>query len=225
MKWWQKVDGAFTALSQRERVMLMGALLVAVVLASMSFWVEPMQAQHRSLTARLAQAEQDNLALSQEITLVEHKLEQDPNGPLQQELSQLNRRLERQQQALEQELVDLILPEQMAGSLAMLLGRAEGVQLVHLNILPSQQLVPEGGLYRHGVQLELAGSYFDLMGALERMEQLEQRFYWRQLSYRVTDYPEARLQLQLDTLGTEEEPIRVGHDHTTAAAGTAGQRR
>ncbi|GAA4901938.1 hypothetical protein [Ferrimonas pelagia] len=214
----------FAELSRRERVLIAASLWLAVGLGGSALLYEPLLVQQQRQAEQVTRLQQEQQTLRQQISTVEAQLNQDPNAPLQQRRAQLERQIVQQQEALEQELVDLVLPEQMSASLAKLLARAEGVSLIRMQILASESLVPQGGLFRHGVELELQGNYFDLMAALQRMEQLEQRFYWRDFSYQVSDYPTARLTLRLDTLGTEEEPIRVGHDHT-ADAGAASWRR
>ncbi len=211
-------SAAFAALSARERGLIAGATLVGLTLLLYTLVLEPMALANERERDLLARSQGQAQVLQREMAQLQRQLAGDPNGALTERLERLDLDLARQQAALEQELVDLILPEQMAGVLAQLLAKTEGVTLIALQIQPPRALVAEGGLYRHGVQLELEGSYFKLMDALKQMEQLAQQFYWRHLEYRVTRYPQARLQLQLDTLGTEEEPIRVGTHTDTLTA-------
>ncbi|MBY5981750.1 type II secretion system protein GspM [Ferrimonas balearica] len=208
----------FAALSQRERALIAATTLVGLTMLLWALWLEPLMARNAANTSQLHSLQSQTQTIARETELLRQQLKQDPNAELETELASLKRELTRHQEALNDELVDLILPEQMSAVLAQLLARTEGVTLIEMSIQPPVALVDEGGLYRHGVKLVLEGSYFKLKDALERMEQLEQRFYWRFLDYQVTRYPKARLQLQLDTLGTEEEPIRVGiHTGTVAA--------
>ncbi|MBY5922511.1 type II secretion system protein GspM [Ferrimonas balearica] len=208
----------FAALSRRERGLIALTAVVGLLLLVWALWLEPAinanGVKARQLESTLSQTRN----MAQEAESLRQQLSANPNDKMEQELADLKRQLAQHQADLDEELVDLIPPEQMSAVLAQLLARAEGVTLIEMNIQPPVALVNEGGLYRHGVKLELEGSYFKLKAALERMEQLEQRFYWRFLDYQVTHYPKARLQLQLDTLGTEKEPIRVGiHPGTVAA--------
>ncbi|WP_298440986.1 hypothetical protein [uncultured Ferrimonas sp.] len=218
---WQQYAKRFVELSRRERVLIGSAIWIGLLLLGYTFVVEPALNQYLKVDKQLQQLTQDKRQLGQQLELLQLQLQQDPNQQLQQQLQQLNTEISASQLQLEQQLVDLVVPEQMAASLAMLLARAEGVSLIKLEIQDSEALTEQGGLFRHGVMLELEGSFFALQAALGRMEQMERRFYWRQLSYRVTKYPLARLQLQLDTLGTEQEPIRVGY-HQNDGADTAG---
>ena len=62
-------------------------------------------------------------------------------------------------------------------------------------------------IYRHGVQLRLEGSYFDVLAYVTDLEQSGWQFRWRSLDYRVTDYPRAVVDLHLETLSRDRELI------------------
>ncbi|MBY5993139.1 type II secretion system protein GspM [Ferrimonas balearica] len=217
MNAWTTLNRQFDALSRRERGLIALTSLVGLALLLWALVLDPMAQANSRLEQGLDRSQQQAKEMKREMRQLQSQLAGNPNDELNEKLAKLKTQLTDAQAALEEELVDLILPEQMSGVLAQLLARTEGVTLIAMRIQPPEALVEEGGLYRHGVHLELEGSYFKLMDALERMEQLEQRFYWRLLDYQVTRYPKARLQLRLDTLGTEKEPIRVG-THTDAVA-------
>ncbi|WP_028116105.1 type II secretion system protein GspM [Ferrimonas senticii] len=217
---WQQLCARFQALSQRERGLIASSVLVALLLLGFTYVVEPSLNASADTERQRQAVAQDITQMQQQLQLLDGQLQQDPNAPLQQQSQQLAQQLAQLQQGLDNQLVDLVLPEQMAASLAQLLGQAQGVRLIKLQINDSESLSPQGGLYRHGVELELEGRFFDLQRALVRMEQMQRQFYWRQFSYRVTEFPLARLRLQLDTLGTEQEPIRVGYDSQRAATAT-----
>ncbi|MBY6187274.1 type II secretion system protein M [Marinobacter hydrocarbonoclasticus] len=219
MKALRQASERFALLSQRERGLIALTALVGLMLLIWTLALEPMLKANGGKAKQLGTVMSQSRDMSQQIDALRTQLTVNPNDALEAELSTLTRKLEQHQNDLNEELVDLVMPEQMAAVLAQLLARTEGVTLIEMRIQPPVALVEEGGLYRHGVRLELEGSYFKLKDALERMEQLEQRFYWRFLDYQVTQYPKARLQLQLDTLGTEEEPIRVGTHTGTVTAG------
>ncbi len=208
----------FAVLSRRERGLIALTAVVGLAMLFWALWLEPVLNGNAAKARQLENTLNQTRNMAQEAQSLRQQLSANPNDKMADELAQLKQQLAQHQAALDEELVDLIPPEQMSAVLAQLLARTEGVTLIEMRIQPPVALVNEGGLYRHGVKLELEGSFFKLKAALERMEQLEQRFYWRFLDYQVTRYPKARLQLQLDTLGTEKEPIRVGiHTGTVAA--------
>ncbi len=208
---WQEYSQKYAMLSARERGLIAGLVLFGIALLGYQFWVEPLQVE--STRVERSQNSLNNAIrnLEGEVATLRILSQQDPDETLREQQKQLSQQISELETRLDERLLALVLPEHMASSLALLLAQADNVSLVKMSILDSESLTPEGGLYRHGLELELEGRYFDLQNALLRMEQLEQRFYWRQFDYKVTDFPLARLHLRLDTLGTEQEPIRVGY--------------
>lgn len=62
---------------------------------------------------------------------------------------------------------------------------------------------PAGGLYRHGVELQLEGSYADLLAYLQAMEALPQRMLWGSASLQVDQHPRCVLTLRVHTLSRD----------------------
>jgi MSHA biogenesis protein MshJ len=65
------------------------------------------------------------------------------------------------------------------------------------------------GIYKHTVVLRVSGSYFELLDFLQILESSQWHFYWEQLDYRVTNYPNADILLRVYTLGAEKGRIGV----------------
>ena len=63
---------------------------------------------------------------------------------------------------------------------------------------------PTEKVYRHAIQIQLEGGYFEVIEFLRELESLEWRFYWESLDYRVVDFPRALIDIQLYTLSTSE---------------------
>jgi MSHA biogenesis protein MshJ len=83
-----------------------------------------------------------------------------------------------------------------------LLGKGRGVKLEALRVLPGTQV--EGSqLYRHGIELTLGGSYFDLMQYLAELEKLPAKLLWGTGELRAEQYPDVKLTLQIYTLNPQ----------------------
>ncbi len=59
-------------------------------------------------------------------------------------------------------------------------------------------------LYRHGVKIELLGSYWDIVRYLKKIEVMEWSFFWHMIDYEVLEYPTASVVLELHTLGYDK---------------------
>lgn len=64
-------------------------------------------------------------------------------------------------------------------------------------------------LYRHGVELQLQGSYLATLTYLQRLEQLQWRFQWDALTFIVDDYPTGTVTLEVYTYSTERDWLGV----------------
>ena len=50
--------------------------------------------------------------------------------------------------------------------------------------------------------------YFTIRNYLKSLENLSVHYYWHRLSYKVTQYPKARVSVEVYTIGTQKEFIR-----------------
>lgn len=64
-------------------------------------------------------------------------------------------------------------------------------------------------LYRHGVEMQLQGSYLATLDYLKRLEQLQWRFQWDALSFQVDEYPIGTVTLEVYTYSTERDWLGV----------------
>jgi MSHA biogenesis protein MshJ len=71
-----------------------------------------------------------------------------------------------------------------------------------LRVLPGSPI--EGSpLFRHGVEITLTGSYFELLRYLADLEKLPSRLLWGSAEIQAEQYPEVRLTLQIFTLSPD----------------------
>lgn len=65
------------------------------------------------------------------------------------------------------------------------------------------------GLYRHGVELELEGSYGELLAYLRAIEALPQRVLWGGVALKVVQHPTAVMTLRVYTLSRERHWLEI----------------
>jgi MSHA biogenesis protein MshJ len=61
--------------------------------------------------------------------------------------------------------------------------------------------------YRHGLEIEVEGSYAACLEYLNAIESLPWRLYWQVLELDVIDYPLNRIRIEVGTLSLDEEWI------------------
>ncbi len=215
------------ALNAREQNL---ALLVAFAVFGMLYVlvvVDPLEAaikaQHAEVSQLSTQMDDNQSAL----TDMQGQLAADPNLPYRTRLLAAQDRQSQLQAQLDGQTAALISPQQMKNLLQTLLKEQPGLQLNALSSFsePLQLSKPDADkpdadktdappvavLYRHGVRMQLSGSYFDVLKYLQQVEGSGWRLYWQRLDYRVGEdgQSHAEIELEVYTLSRSAEWIGV----------------
>ena len=216
----------FNQRSTRERMLLVAAGAAVALMLADTLWLGPaLNAFRAARTARSsAVLAQSNLQADID------RLQNQGRTQLQQKQSELlswRQRVREGDAALRQHEDSLVGPERMVGLLEQLLAHHGEVRLRALRSLGRSDLLVLGqataaggasvaadtssgsGLYRHGVELVLEGSYADLLGYLRAVEALPQRVLWGGISLKVEQYPRATLTLRVFTLSRERHWLEI----------------
>ncbi|MFQ6371864.1 MSHA biogenesis protein MshJ [Shewanella sp. YIC-542] len=210
-----ELPAKFSALSRRERVMVAMVcwLLVLVVLY---LPLEARWQQYQQQHQQWQLTEKMRLGNQAQIALLQQKLAQDPNQPLQQRVDQLQQQITVLDQRLNSETVDLIPAERMPTLLSKLLSQSPGVTLQQFHSIAPTPLLVVGeneqarmNLYSHGISLTFRGDYFSVLKFVRAVENMPEKLYWQQLDYQVQQFPMASVELALYTVSINKDFIRV----------------
>ena len=211
----------FKRLTQRERLLTLLVAAALVWAVADGLLIRPLQ-QRMQLAQRL-QTDADAAALQAAALLEELRVSRsiDPDVALKQRLSELlieQARLGKRIEALQN---DLIRPEQMVETLQAVLQSSAGLQLKSLTNLPVEAVSlggpeqtkpsepPSVVLFRHGLVIEVSGTYLELLAYLKALEQLPWRLYWQALELDSAEYPQSHLKLQLHSYSLDGSWIGV----------------
>jgi MSHA biogenesis protein MshJ len=117
----------------------------------------------------------------------------------------------------------LVPPQRMTGLLEDMIGRKTGLRLLSLKTLPVAPLLDKkagaeekeaakpvdkvegssAGLFKHGVEIRLEGSYQELTAYLERLEQAKLKLLWSSVSLSAEKHPKLVLTLTVYTLSLD----------------------
>jgi len=127
-------------------------------------------------------------------------------------LAQVQGRIDEIDAALSEYSGKLIDPAEMAYVLESVLKSQSGLRLKHIRNLEAEPLTADGDthqviLYRHGLEIEVEGSFFDCLAYLQEIEGLPWRLYWQYLDLAVEEYPLNRVRIEVSTLSLDEEWI------------------
>lgn len=215
----------FDALSIRERVLVVGAVLGGGVFALVSLWIEPdrqrahLAEQNISIKSLQRQMLQAQIAVLQSPESSREVVARKELETLKVQLAEKGDRLT----ALESVLVP---PQQMVALLERMVGGPAGPRLLSLRTLPPLPLlekkeagaggeglkaaalkfgesVEAAGLFKHGVELRLEGNYADLAEYLIRLEKLPQKLLWSKVSLSAEQHPRVVLNLTVFTLSMD----------------------
>lgn len=212
MALWHRLSDGFFALSAREKWLIALGGAVGLFFILLTLVLDPV-INSRQLLSRQIQNEQMQLQqLAAQIRQIDILLAQDPDQQTNAELQALNEESEQLSQQMAQRVDRLTTPREMAQLLEKVLENGRALKLVSLRSLASspvrvgQQDTPTS-YYIHPVRIELTGNYFAIKAYLETLEHLPVKYYWRSFSYQVEAYPQARLIMEVYTLGTRQEFI------------------
>ncbi|EJG1823801.1 type II secretion system protein M [Vibrio parahaemolyticus] len=212
-EFWSSLEERFGDMSAREKMLVALCGFVTVVMLLFTLVLEPKLNQISNNERQLSNLKQSNQKTEIDILRVKAQLTKDPNADIDLEISNLLTESQHLSMQLSQIIEHLVTPSQMAGVLESVLELQSGIHLVSLQTLPSEPITEDkeasqySGYYVHPVRMELTGDYFSIANYLNKLESLPASYFWRSFSYKVEEYPKAKLVLEVYTLGSREEFI------------------
>ena len=209
---WVELSDKFANLSDREKWLTTIAGWVAILFLLFTFMVEPAQVDNNTKNIRLFSLKGQIGQLKGEIEVTKFKLKQDPDKDVDKAYTVLLTESQDLSLRLSHLVDSLVTPTGMAELLEQVLDKTHKLKLESLTSLPSEPITTDDsdeniGYYIHPVKIELSGNYFNILDYLAQLEQMKVKYYWRSFNYQVVEYPEARLQLVVYTLGVKKEFI------------------
>ncbi len=203
----ERIDAA----TLRERALIFAAATLALVALANALWIDPALRRERQLSARIAQNQGEIATVQAQIQALVRARQADPDGVSRQRLAAIKSELAQLERAIVELQRRLATPERMREVLEGMLERNRRLRLVDLRTLPLGTL-SEGAqrqIYRHGVELAVAGSYADLYQYLLELERLPTQVYWGRAELSAAGHPEIVLRLTVYTLSLDPSWIVV----------------
>lgn len=210
----------FVALTHRERVLSLTAVLAVILLGGFVLFVEPtlVSLDKKKMEVQRQSAEVSRLKM--QVEQLKIALREDPDAPIKARLAGIENQITDADAALAAQTEGLVPANQMSKLLEQVFAQFDALKLMEMrSIAPTAMLVFEEekeltdvNLFQHGVQITLQGSYFDIQTYLQRVEGLPYQFYWKKFDYNVGEYPVAEVQIEIYTLSTSRAFIGVWND-------------
>ncbi len=209
---WRRVHGART-LSERRLLVAAGVALtwflldfVLVTPAYQQFKLVRQRMQVAELALRSHQAETARMAA--DMVAMEAQIKG--------ELAQLRRRVDEQSRALDDAQAGMVPARQMRLVLEGLLSRNGQLRLKSMKTLSPEDVQKAGlavvevpGLYRHGLDVVVQGSFNDLLAWLRSVEQFPRRLLWSGMRLDTDEFGRVSLSVRLFTVSPDADPLEI----------------
>lgn len=226
---WQGWETRFNAISRRERLMVSGAAVIGVLMLGSSLFIEPVMLKNQQARKKIVNQTEELAKLRLQVHEMQTKFKVDPSAVQRAEIVRLDERRQGLNAEINSGSSALVAPAEMNAMLERLLGRHPGLRLVSLRSLapinmmaaaPAQPAAagqpgaaatakPQRGLYRHGIEVKIAGSYGDLHQYLSQLEAQGKQLVWGEVRLAVSEYPTAVLTLVVYTLSAEQAWLSI----------------
>lgn len=200
-----KMEARFDASSRCKRIVF--ACAIALVLVSLLWFLQldPLLSRKQQIARQQLKADRDLSALQIKNRNAQQRLQENLDVELQNKLSHLQAQNMQLDEELATQLQGLVSPTAMPPLLEQVLSKTKGLRLISMTTLPPEPLLDQKTrahlLYRHPIRLQFSGKFFAVIEFLAALEALPTQYYWRRLEYQVAAYPNARVVLELYTLG------------------------
>jgi MSHA biogenesis protein MshJ len=202
-QYWAILAARVDEMTLRQRAMLFATLSLAVIVLAHVLFIEPVLTRQKSLIDRV---NRDQSQLSAVRAQIEAVLKEQAAGKRDPELAAvlaLEARTAAAEKSLAERKQGFIAPTRLPALLRSLLAPSQALRMESLRVLPGAPLEQPAGFYRHGVELTLKGSYFELLQYLAQLERLPARLIWGRTELLVEEYPEVRLTVNVSTLSSQ----------------------
>lgn len=201
----ERIDNA----SLRERVMIFLAAALVLVFVVNAALIRPLRDTQRRLSADIAQNERELRTIQGEVQRLARARDAGPDARNRERAAVLRAELALLDRKIADEQRRFTTPQRMRDVLEEMLEREKRLRLIDLKTLPVTDMSASQGqagrrVFRHGVELTLAGSYLDLYAYLAALEGLKTQLYWGRAEMSVAEYPVATLKLTVYTLSFDQ---------------------
>lgn len=225
---WRTYAGRFDSRTLRERLFVMSASLLLVAYTVYAVAVEPALQRQSLLQLKIAQQETETARLA---SLPTEMRANDSDRAYQARQTDLAQQIAQLEQTIRAVQKDLVPAQRVTSLLQQMLSREPGLQLVSLRTLPMAPLLvkpppqaskekpgaergaqagaAEQGVYKHGVEITMRGSYEALHRYLVQLENSPSRMFWWRSQLDTADHPALTMTVTIYTLSLDKAWLQV----------------
>lgn len=213
---YQELEEKAHKLSVRERVILMGVIAVLLLGVFDQLLLRPWLQEREQIDKNKAVLLKSMEDSNRRIDLLQTAISNNPNIVLKKSIAQLHEMHAALDEKISAITDGMISPQQMPFVLGEMLSERYGLKVHSVRSRAAQRLMVAdenqkngAAIYRHDLELKMKGSFFQVKDYLAAVEALPSKLLWDHLEYVVEEYPKGSLVLQVHTLSSQEELLRV----------------
>jgi MSHA biogenesis protein MshJ len=197
-------------MSLRERAMIAGAVFAVIWALWDGLLMRPASALEQARRSQIEAVATQLADLSQSIQMMAAGQSGNPEHDARRRLAELRTQALELDTELRQATRELVAPSEMAALLETVLGQTGRLRLLGMETLPAEPIVADGeetGYFRHGLAVDVRGSYLDTLQYLQALERLRWQFFWDSVELQVVEHPSSTVRIVVYTLGEREGVI------------------
>ena len=203
---YQQLATRVDALQLRERMLLLLVSIVLLFFLVDSIGLRPLFKQHQLLLQDIKDQGLQIEVLRARSNLINDTAGSEPLMPL----AKLQRELNSIGPKLKYKLDGMLAPDKATSILEQVISHEEGLTLnvVNTRLTPLTSIEADSirsaefdGINRYELELQLEGGYLETLNYLRALEALPWNFFWSNITFAITDYPKASVNLEIYTLG------------------------
>lgn len=217
-------------LSTRERILvLLGALAIVYILWD-SVFISPAQKSYKRLTNEHLNIQGQISDLERRRILANGLLNNSNRERVLKDIKQFEEKIKNFDGLILERLQGRVAPEYMSALLNDVLQKNQRLKLISINNLPATPFINQKkddsekntrqkdtviidpqlmGIFLHSLELELQGSYLDILNYLQELEDLQWKIFWDQVKLEVVEYPKVKVQIRVHTFSLKDGWLSV----------------
>jgi len=208
---WRRMAARIDDLPLRERTLVFAGAASVLVLLAYVLALQPLLRQQRSHLERVRLDQAQLKSIEDEVSKSAATSKQDVRAAKRERVANLEASVAAaERQLAKRRDAEQLSPAQLARMLQDMLGKNSNLRIAALRVLPATPVAqsqpgsktPPAQFYRHSMEIEMTGTYLELLRYLENVEALPWRLAWSNVELRTTTYPQVQLRGTLYVLSS-----------------------
>ncbi|MCU7834422.1 MAG: hypothetical protein KZQ83_04130 [gamma proteobacterium symbiont of Taylorina sp.] len=223
-------------LTRRERILVLLGILSVLYMIWDTFLMTPIQMTQKKLNGERLTIQKQLSELEVRNILATGLLKNNNNEKFIKAIAQVKGKINELDNTIKAQLKDQVPDELMVSMLGDLLQKHQGLELLFIHNSPAEPLKKEDdtednsqkknqqknkpvksidkkinalGVFMHPLDIELQGSYLDILNYLIELENMGWKIFWDQVQLNVLEYPRVRVHIKVHTFSLKDGWLSV----------------